>query len=84
MPTYAGVCNLDKSFYSIKEFAEKLSVSTDTIRRSIKKGHILAFRIGSSSRSHLRIPHSEITRIATFDLKKVIKKMVESREWENL
>ena len=64
--------NMEKDFYSIKEFASKLGVSSHTIRRSIKSGRIIGFRIGSSERSPFRIPHSEIERIIMIDLRKIL------------
>ncbi len=68
---------MEKQFYSIKEFAEILCVSTHTIRRSIKNGRISAFRVGSSEKSSFRIPHSEISRMGIVDLQKIVKKLVE-------
>lgn len=75
---------MDKAFYSIKEFALKLSVSTDTIRRAIRKGRINAFRIGSSKKSSFRIAHSEIARLSKIELQDIVKKLIESGEWKNL
>jgi excisionase family DNA binding protein len=73
---------VNKDFYSIKEFAIILDVHPDTIRRSIKNGRINAFRAGSSSRGVFRIPHSEIHRMATIDLKQVLKQMIATGLWE--
>ncbi len=70
---------MDKDFYSIKEFAEKLSTSHQTIRRAIRAGRIQAFRIGSTDMSAFRIPHSEIHRMGIVDLDKLIDKKVEEK-----
>jgi excisionase family DNA binding protein len=40
----------EKEFYSVKEVAEKLGVSKDTIRRLIRKGDFPANKIGGSIR----------------------------------
>lgn len=63
---------MEKEFYTIKEFAIKLDVSTHTIRRSIKKGRIIAFRVGLGDRSHYRIPHTEVGRLMMFDLRNIL------------
>lgn len=71
-----------KSFYSIQEFAEKLSVSPDTIRRAIKNGRISAIRAGSSKRGAFRIAYSEIDRLAKIDLQGIVKRLAETGKWE--
>lgn len=68
-----------QAFYSIKEFAIKLGVHSNTIRRAIKSGRINAFRVGSGKKSIFRIPGSEIQRIALFDLQEMVEKIVEER-----
>jgi excisionase family DNA binding protein len=40
----------EKEFYTVKEMAEKLMVSQDTIRRLIRKGDFPAHKIGGSIR----------------------------------
>jgi excisionase family DNA binding protein len=67
---------MDQDFYSIKEFAAKLRVSEHTIRRSIRKGRINAFRVGSSDKSSYRIAHSELARMGIVDLQKLIKQLI--------
>ena len=67
------------AFFSIKEFAEKLGVHQNTIRRAIKSGRISAFRVGSGTKAMYRIPHSEINRIALFDLKELIAKIIQDK-----
>lgn len=76
---YALLCDRMhmEDFYSIKEFAKKLKVHPDTIRRAIKSGRIHAFRAGSSSRGIYRIPSSEIHRMAEVDLQGTLKQMVD-------
>ncbi len=68
-----------KDFYSINEFAKKLGVHHNTIRRSIKSGRISAFQVGSGEKSSYRIPKSEIQRMFAFDLNKMIDRMVEEK-----
>ena len=62
-----------KDFYSVKEFALKLNVSTRTIRRAIDSGKIFAIRVGPSPRSPYRICHTEIERMAIFDIQNMLK-----------
>lgn len=71
--------NMNKDYYSIKEFANKLGVCWRTIHRGIKNGRISYLRIGSTSRSTYRIPHSEFSRIAEVDLQLMVDKMVEDK-----
>ena len=66
-------------FYSIKEFATKLGVHSNTVRRAIKNGRINAFRVGKGEKATFRIPKSEVNRIAMFDLKEIVDKMVDER-----
>jgi excisionase family DNA binding protein len=67
---------INEGYYSIKEFSVKLSVHENTIRRAIKSGRIVAFRVGSGKKSIYRIAHSELGRIALFDMRELIKKMI--------
>lgn len=67
---------MDQDFYTINEFAAKLRVCHQTIRRAIRAGRINAFRVGSTEKSALRIPHSEINRLGVVDLQKLIKQLI--------
>ena len=67
---------IQEGYYSIKEFSVKLNVHSNTIRRAIKTGRIVAFRVGSGKKSIYRIAHSELGRIALFDMRELIKQMV--------
>ncbi len=64
---------------TVKEFAARVKVHPNTIRRAIKNGRIAAFRIGGGPRSALRIPESEIKRIAFLDLEEYIEKLIDKR-----
>lgn len=70
----------DTAYYTIKEFACKLSVHEQTVRRLIKKGRLNAFRIGGGIKSGYRIPASEINRIALFDMEQLIEKIIEKKK----
>lgn len=70
---------ISNDFYSTKEFAKKLGVHVNTIRRAIKSGRINAFKIGSGKKSIYRIPHNEINRVALFDMEELINKIIENR-----
>lgn len=54
---------MDQEFYSIKEAATIFAVHQMTIRRAIKKGYLVAIRIGGGKRSPYRISKREIEAI---------------------
>ncbi len=54
---------MDQEFYSIKEVAAVFAVHQITIRRAIKKGYLVAIRIGGGKRSPYRISKREIEAI---------------------
>jgi excisionase family DNA binding protein len=66
-------------FLSIKEFAFKVKVHPNTIRRSIKSGRLSAFKIGSGPRAHYRIAATELNRIALVDMEEIIERIIEKR-----
>ena len=57
----------NEEFFTVEEMAEKLKMSTRTIRRHIKAGNITYFKLGRE----FRIPVSEIERL-TVPRKKTI------------
>ena len=67
--------DLNDELLSVKEFALKLNIHPNTVRRAIKNGHINAFRVGIGSRSSFRIAKSEIYRMALVNLEDLIKEM---------
>lgn len=69
----------ESDFLSIKEFAAKLGVHPDTIRRGIKRGRISGFKVGGGKRSTYRIPKSETNRMAICDMEEMIEKILEKR-----
>jgi len=66
-------------FLSIKEFAITIGVHPNTVRRSIKKGRLSAFTLGSGRKKVYRIAKSEINRIALIDLEDIVERIVEKR-----
>lgn len=66
-------------FLSIKEFARKLGVHSNTIRRAIKSKRISALRIGTGNRAVYRIANTEVLRMAQFDLEAYIEEIVQKR-----
>jgi excisionase family DNA binding protein len=54
---------MDQEFYSIKEVATIFAVHQITIRRAIKKGYLVAIRIGGGKRSPYRVSKKEIEAI---------------------
>lgn len=63
---------MNPEFYSIKECAAIFSVHQCTIRRAIKKGHIIAIRIGDGPKSPYRISRKSIDAIHCNVLNKYI------------
>lgn len=74
---------LTPDFLSIKEFAALIGVHSDTVRRSIKRGRIVAIKVGGGKRSIYRIPKSETQRLALCDLEEIIEKWHEKRSLNN-
>ena len=60
-------------FLTIQEFAKKMKVHPDTIRKSIMCGYINAFRAGSGKRAPWRIPATEIERLQVMRLERMNK-----------
>lgn len=54
----------ETDFLSIKEFASKIGLHHNTVRRLIKNRKINAINIGNGKYSYFRIPKSEIGRMA--------------------
>lgn len=54
---------MDAEFYSIKETARIFSVHESTIRRAIKKGYLIAIRVGNGKKSPYRISKRMIESI---------------------
>lgn len=78
-----GIKNMNQpehDFYSIKEFAWKMGVHPNTIRRSIKSGRVQGFKIGAGKRGTYRIPAAEINRIALLDMEAMIERIIEQRK----
>ena len=65
---------MDSEFYSIKEAAIIFSVHESTIRRAIKKGFLIAIRIGIGPKSPYRISRKSIEAIHISILKDLAHK----------
>jgi excisionase family DNA binding protein len=62
---------------SIKEFAARIGVHSNTVRRGIKSGRWNAFRVNIGPKCNYRIPISEIHRVAIVDFEKVIEILID-------
>ena len=51
------------NFLTVEEFAKRLKVHRNTIRRAIKKGKIFATRPAGGQRAPYRIAESELERL---------------------
>lgn len=69
----------EPDFYSIQEFADKLSLSYRTIFNCIKKGRISAFRVSHTKKGAWRIPATEIHRLASQEMENLIEKEINRR-----
>lgn len=66
----------EKHFLTVDEFAEKIRVHPNTVRRGIKAGRIQAFRTSDGIKGSYRIPNTEIERLCELDMSKLIKEIV--------
>ncbi len=73
-PTLSRLGIMDSEFYSIKEVACIFAVSEITIRRAIKKGFIIAIRVGDSPKSPYRVSKKSIEAIHQSIIKELSKK----------
>jgi len=67
-------------FYSIKQFAAKIGVHPNTVRRSILKGKLSAIKVGTGRKCFYRISKTEIQRIAFLDLREYIEKVIQEEK----
>jgi len=65
---------MDSEFYSIKEVAQIFAVNEVTIRRAIKRGFIIAIRIGDAPKSPYRISKKSIEAIHQSIIRELSKK----------
>lgn len=72
--------NESESFLSIKEFAGLLGVHPNTVRRAIKSGRVMGFKLGEGRRSVYRIPRTEINKVALYDLEDMIVKIITQKK----
>jgi excisionase family DNA binding protein len=66
---------MEQEFYSIKELAVVFAVHHTTIRRAIKKGFIIAVRVGDGKKSPYRISKKSIEAIHVALLKELSLKV---------
>ena len=71
--------NVDQAYLSINDFAKRLRVHPNTIRKAIKTGYINAFRVGNSIKSSWRIPTSEIQKLAIMEWESVVAKIAKEQ-----
>jgi len=73
---------MQKEYYSVEEFGERLGFSYRSILAAIRKGRIRAFKIGSGRRNPYRIPHSEIIRVEICGMREINPKLKDPNEMQ--
>lgn len=58
---------MEVEFYTVEQFAKKVSLHPNTIRIAIRHGRINAFRPGIGKKSPYRIPALEVDRLLSQD-----------------
>lgn len=66
---------MEKEFLTIKETAQIFGVHTNTIYKAVKKGFIIAIKIGDSKKSPYRISRKEIDAIHSAVIKDLASKV---------
>lgn len=69
----------DPEFLTIIEFANKIRMHPNTVRKGIISGRIQAVRLGNSNKSAYRIPATELQRLCELDMSELIEKIVEKK-----
>ncbi len=72
---------METKYCTVEEFAEKLRVSPQTIRRMIKVGRINAIKLINGKRSPYRILESELIRLSMVGYEenmKIIRENIEN------
>ncbi len=54
---------MDMNFLTVEEFAKKIKMHPNSIRRSIREGHIFATRPTTGKKAPYRISESELERL---------------------
>ena len=70
---------VEREFYTIQEFADKLRIHHNTVRKMIASGRIQAFRSGNRGKSTYRIPSTEVPRLCELDMSSLIDRIVDER-----
>ena len=63
---------IHNDYLTIVQFAAKIQMHPNSVRRLIRMGKLQGVNMGSGNRKIYRIPESELSRLATFDLKEVL------------
>lgn len=66
--------SMQNEILTVAQFAAKIKVKPLTVRRLIKEGIIVAFRLSTKEKSPYRIKESEIERLIDFQLHKRCEK----------
>lgn len=71
--------NNENEFMTVMEFANKMRIHPNTVRKAIKDGRIQAVKVGAGNRSQYRISSTELGRIQEMDMMQIIERIVEEK-----
>lgn len=71
---------MEDEYFTVKEFAKKLKVGPQSIRRAIQKGRILAFRPGVGKKAPWRISATELGRISVMGFEETVNNVLSYRK----
>ncbi len=66
-----------QEFLTVPDLAKMFNVHANTIRNALKCGRIQGFKVGAGKRGSWRVYKSEIERMAAFDAREMIDRIVE-------
>lgn len=69
----------DIEFVSIKEFAARIGMHPNSVRKAIKAGKLNAIRIGEGKQAAYRIPLTQLHILAIYNIEKVINALIDKK-----
>lgn len=69
--------NIDRAFYTVKEFAYMLKVHPISVLKMIKRGQLQVLNVGTDKKKSYRIPITEVQRLTLFELRDIFSSLNE-------